>query len=120
MRLWLIGVWPVCRQSDDLRVYNRALLPEEIAAESFPSLGMLEPGFAIFGCDQCLFDVAVKACPPFYHLCYKVRSHDFLRLPNLLASLTWRLSPVGRTVSRSDFYREEDGLDTPVNTVLGE
>jgi len=56
---------------DDLRLYNRVLRKHEIQAESFPSLGSVEPSFIKFACERCYFEDARKACPKSYHLCHK-------------------------------------------------
>jgi len=56
---------------DDLRLYNVALRKHEIQAESFPSLGSIEPSFIKYACERCTFEEARKACPKNYHLCYK-------------------------------------------------
>jgi len=54
---------------DDLRIYSRALARPEIEAESFPSLGSIEPSFAHLGCLGCGYGDAVGSCRQNYHLC---------------------------------------------------
>jgi len=54
---------------DDLRIYNRVLHRAEIEAESFPSLGAIEPSFAHLGCLSCSYGEAVGSCRNGYHLC---------------------------------------------------
>jgi len=54
---------------DDLRIYSRALSRAEIEAESFPSLGAIEPSFAHLGCLGCGYGDAVGSCRSGYHLC---------------------------------------------------
>jgi len=54
---------------DDLRIYSRALSRAEIEAESFPSLGAIEPSFAHLGCLSCGYGDAVGSCRSGYHLC---------------------------------------------------
>jgi len=56
---------------DDLRIYNRVLHRAEIEAESFPSLGAIEPSFAHLGCLQCSYGEAMGSCRSGYHLCSK-------------------------------------------------
>ncbi len=63
---------PKCRIPffiDDLRIYARALTRPEIEAESFPSLGAVEPSFAHLGCLSCGYGDAVGSCRSNYHLC---------------------------------------------------
>jgi len=54
---------------DDLRIYSRPLGRSEIEAESFPSLGAIEPSFAHLGCLGCGYGDAVGSCRNNYHLC---------------------------------------------------
>jgi len=54
---------------DDLRIYNRVLSRSEIEAESFPSLGAVEPAFAHLGCLGCGYGDAIGSCRSGYHLC---------------------------------------------------
>jgi len=54
---------------DDMRIYNRVLHRAEIEAESFPSLGAIEPSFAHLGCLQCSYGEAMGSCRNGYHLC---------------------------------------------------
>jgi len=54
---------------DDLRIYDRVLNRNEIEAESFPSLGGIEPSFAHVGCLSCGYGDAIGSCRSGYHLC---------------------------------------------------
>jgi len=56
---------------DDLRVYSRALSNFEIQADSFPSLGAVEPAFAHLGCMKCKYGAAEGSCGSGSHLCYQ-------------------------------------------------
>jgi len=59
---------------DDLRIYVRAVSALEIAAESYPSLGPVEPNYARLGCAECVFADAENACLNMadYELCTKM------------------------------------------------
>jgi hypothetical protein len=57
---------------DDLRIYSRALSRAEIEAESFPSLGAIEPSFSHLGCLSCGYGDAVGSCRSGYHLCSQI------------------------------------------------
>jgi len=54
---------------DDLRIYARTLRRHEIEAESFGSLGAVEPAFAHLGCLSCSYGDAIGSCRSGYHLC---------------------------------------------------
>lgn len=57
---------------DEFRIFNRAMKPVELQAESFLALGGAGPEFAHFGCSSCSFQEAATICPATRHLCSKV------------------------------------------------
>lgn len=60
---------------DELKVYSRPLLPDEIAAEAAPSLAGIEPSFIRLACIDCPLATAVENCPKGYHICNSLELH---------------------------------------------
>jgi len=60
---------------DNLKVYNRAVSPDEIQAEASPALNGIEPSFIRLACVSCSLETAVKNCPEGYHVCSSLELH---------------------------------------------
>lgn len=60
---------------DELRIYNRALQPDELQAEAAPSLAGVEPSFVRLSCIACPLQQAVENCPEGYHICNSLELH---------------------------------------------
>lgn len=60
---------------DELRVYNRAILPHELDAEAAPALSGMGSSFARLGCIGCTLQTAVASCPRTHHVCTSLELH---------------------------------------------
>lgn len=60
---------------DELKVYNRALEPDELQAEAAPALAGVEPSFVRLSCIACPLQQAVENCPAGYHICNSLELH---------------------------------------------
>jgi len=60
---------------DELKVYNRPLVPDEIQAEAAPLLAGVEPSFVRLSCMQCTLQTAMQNCPEGYHICNSLELH---------------------------------------------
>jgi len=60
---------------DELKVYSRPLLPDEIGAEAAPALSGIEPSFVRLACIDCPLATAVENCPKGYHICNSLELH---------------------------------------------
>mmetsp|Transcript_72626 Transcript_72626/g.200394 ORF Transcript_72626/g.200394 Transcript_72626/m.200394 type:complete len:441 (+) Transcript_72626:167-1489(+) len=60
---------------DELRVYSRPLVPDEIEAEAAPALAGIEPSFVRLGCFSCSLETAIQNCPAGYHICSSLELH---------------------------------------------
>lgn len=60
---------------DELKVYNRALQPDELQAEAAPALAGVEPSFVRLSCIACPLRQAVENCPQGYHICNSLELH---------------------------------------------
>ena len=54
---------------DEFKLYNRALMTNEIQANAAFALGGVEPSFVELGCMGCDLDAASRSCHASYHLC---------------------------------------------------
>jgi len=61
---------------DEVRFYNRPLLEFEIQAESYSSLGDIEPEYIKLGCIDCTLEKSEKSCLDTYHLCTAIELHN--------------------------------------------
>jgi len=60
---------------DELKFFNRALTPGEVAAEAAPALGGVDPSFVQLACLNCPLDEASSACTKGYHVCSSLELH---------------------------------------------
>lgn len=60
---------------DELKIYNRPLSPDEIAAEAAVALAGVEPSFVRLSCISCPLEIAMQNCPEGYHICNSLELH---------------------------------------------
>uniref|UniRef100_A0A7S1EZS1 DUF8019 domain-containing protein n=1 Tax=Noctiluca scintillans TaxID=2966 RepID=A0A7S1EZS1_NOCSC len=60
---------------DEVKVFDRPLLPDEIQAEAALSLGGIEASFFRLACLSCPLEEAAKNCPEAYHICSDLELH---------------------------------------------
>jgi len=89
---------------DEARFYARPLASFEVEAESFPSLGAVEPGFAAFGCAACSYVEADAAC---------AKLHRTLCRRSELVSGALQVSYALGWGSRRDAYHELESRTDP-------
>ena len=61
---------------DELSISNRALLDEEIEAQSAIALGGIEPSYLFLGCISCTVEEAFRSCIDGFHLCTTVELYS--------------------------------------------
>lgn len=69
---------PACSAAmylDEVKVFDRPLLPDEIQAEAALSLGGIEASFFRLACLSCPLEEAAKNCPEAYHICSDLELH---------------------------------------------
>lgn len=79
---WYLGGDPVTQEQcdvpmylDEVRIYNRSLLTDEIQAEASPSLSGVEPSYVRLGCLSCTIQAAAQKCTQGHHLCSELELH---------------------------------------------
>jgi hypothetical protein len=72
---WLADSCHISSYVDEVRVYSRPLLEDEIQAEASPALGGIEPAMVQLGCKECDVTTASRSCIAGYHLCTAMELH---------------------------------------------